>query len=101
MTRLGRIPQIFSLLLLSGCTIPFINGTDQAAPIPRTPDYSGMAFDTATPILTPSPLPSETITPTATRDLGWTPSPTPEPTYSPFRWDCGPDGSPHPCPHVL
>ncbi len=101
MTRSGRTPQIFCLLFLSGCTIPFLNGTNQAAPIPRTPDYSGMAFDTATPIRTPSPLPSETITPTATRDLGWIPSPTPEPTYSPFRWGCVPDGSPDPCHHVL
>ncbi len=101
MTRSGRILQAAFLLLLTSCTLPFINGAGQPAPLPRTPDYSGLAFDTPTPIRTPSPLPSETITPTATRDLGWIPSPTPEPTYSPYRWECVPDGLPDPCHHVL
>jgi hypothetical protein len=101
MTRLGRICQTFFVLLSAGCTLPFINGTNQPAPIPGTPDLSGLAFDTPTAIRTPSPLPSETITPTATFDRGWIPSPTPEPTYSPFQWSCIPDGSPDPCHRVL
>jgi hypothetical protein len=101
MTRMGRNLPTILFLMLAGCTIPFLNGTGQPAPIPRTPDYSGLTFDTPTSIRTPSPLPSETITPTATRNLGWMPSPTLEPTYSPFQWGCVPDGSPDPCHHVL
>lgn len=102
MNRPGR--KIFSLLLLPllyGCALPFFSRTAGPAPIPQTPDYSGIIFDTPTEIRTPSPLPSETFTPTVTRDRGWIPSPTPEPTRSPFDWECVPDGSPDPCHRVL
>jgi hypothetical protein len=101
MTRPGRIHAALLVLLLPGCALPFLGGTARPAPIPRTPDYSGLTFDTPTPIRTPSPLPSETVTPTATLDLGWIPSPTLEPTYSPFDWACVPDQSPDPCHRVL
>jgi hypothetical protein len=101
MTRSGRTLQSIFLLLLAGCALPFLDGTEQPAPIPKTPDYSGLTFDTPTPIRTPSPLPSETVTPTATIDLGWMPSATAEPTYTPFHWACVPDGSPDPCHNVL
>jgi hypothetical protein len=101
MTRSGRWLQGAILLLLAGCTLPFLKGTAGPNPIPRTPDYSGLTFDTPTGIRTPSPLPSETVTPTVTRDLGWVASSTPEPTHSPYQWSCVPDGSPDPCHRVL
>ena len=101
MNRPVSILQAVLLLLLTGCTLPFLNGNGGPAPIPRTPDYSGLTFDAPTVIRTPSPLPSETITPTATLDRGWFPSPTLEPTYSPFQWSCVPDGSPDPCHRVF
>jgi hypothetical protein len=101
MNRTVRILQTAFLLLLTGCTLPFLRGTAGPNPIPHTPDYSGLTFDTPTEIRTPSPLPSETVTPTATLDRGWIPSPTLQPTYSPFGWSCVPDGSPDPCHRVL
>jgi hypothetical protein len=101
MIRAGRIPKATVLLLLAGCTIPFFRGTKQPEPIQQTPDYSGLTFDTPTPIRTPSPLPSETVTPTATRDIGWVASPTLQPTHNPYGWSCVPDESPDPCHHVL
>jgi hypothetical protein len=101
MTRAGRFSPAFLVLFLTGCTLPFIGGNGGPAPIPQTPDYAGLPLATATLISTPSPLPTETPMPTATIDRGWIPSPTPEPTYSPYAWSCVPDGSPDPCHRVL
>jgi hypothetical protein len=101
MKRIAPLCLSWILLLLAGCSLPSIGGNGGAEPIADTPDYSGLAFDTPTGIRTPSPLPSETVTPTVTRDRGWIPSPTPEPTHNPFRWTCVPDGSPDPCHRVL
>jgi photosystem II stability/assembly factor-like uncharacterized protein len=101
MTRPGRFLSASLVVFLGSCTIPFLGGNREPAPIPRTPDYASLVFDTPTPIRTPSPLPSETVTPTATRELGWAASPTLQPTYSPFQWSCAPDGSPDPCHRVL
>jgi hypothetical protein len=101
MTRPGRVLPAVLVVFLSGCTIPFLGGTSEPIPIPKTPDYAGLPFDTATPIGTPSALPTETPTPTATIDLGWIPSPTPEPTHNPYHWSCAPDGSPDPCHRVV
>ncbi|MBN1440912.1 MAG: hypothetical protein JW929_16005 [Anaerolineales bacterium] len=89
------------ICLLAGCSLPFLGGSSKPSPLPQTPDYSGLTFGAPTGIRTPSPLPTETITPTMTADLGWAPSPTPEPTHNPYRWSCIPDGSPDPCHRVL
>jgi hypothetical protein len=88
-------------LLLAGCTLPFLHWNTGPAPLPNTPNYSSLPFDTPTAILSPSQLPTETLTPTITRDRGWIPSPTLRPTYSPFEWTCVDDGSPDPCHRVF
>jgi hypothetical protein len=101
LTRTRRILQAIFLLLLAGCALPFFRRTAAPAPIAVTPNYAGLPFDTPTAIHSPSPLPTETLTPTNTRNLGWIPSATPKPTYSPFEWSCVPDGSPDPCHRVF
>lgn len=96
-----NITAAFLLLLAAGCSLPFFGGEAGPDPLPRTPGYGGLAFDTPTGIRTPSALPSETVTPTVTHDRGWIPSPTPQPTHNPYRFLCVPDGSPDPCHRVL
>jgi hypothetical protein len=101
MNRTARILQAGCLLLLAGCALPFFNRTAGPAPLPNTPNYSRLSFDTPTLILSPSPFPTETPTATITRDRGWIPSPTLRPTYSPFEWTCVDDGSPDACHRVV
>ena len=101
MNRTVRILQASCFLLLAGCTFPFLRGNAGPAPLPNTPNFSSLAFDTPTAILSPSPFPTETLTPTITRNRGWIPSATPRPTYSPFAWTCVDDGSPDPCHRVF
>jgi len=101
MNRVRGIVQASCFLLLAGCALPFFNRTAAPAPIHATPNYAGLPFDTPTTINSPSPFPTETLTPTVTRDLGWIPSPTPRPTFSPYQWTCVADGSPDPCHRVI
>jgi hypothetical protein len=92
---------LIGLLVLAGCTVPFLGIGGEPVPLPGTPELAGLAFGTSTLVGTPSPLPSATGTPTRTPDPRWTPLRMPSPTFSPYRWTCIPDGSPDPCHRVF